>query len=123
MTQTNKYGELEDGVCPKCGDPIKPKWVACPGCGVALPSIDAKSADEDCRHCRGSGRCDCLQCKYTFAFETIFKLPNNYADLSGMGQDQVQKARPVQAQHWAASANGKVRCELCDGTGRAKQGR
>ena len=36
MSSTNKYGELSDAACPKCGDPVKPKWVACPGCGAQL---------------------------------------------------------------------------------------
>jgi len=36
MSALNKYGELEGAACPQCGDPIKPQWVACPGCGMNL---------------------------------------------------------------------------------------
>ncbi len=38
MSNLNKYGEIEDGGCPHCGNPIKPDWVACPECGELLES-------------------------------------------------------------------------------------
>ena len=36
MVNINKFGELEDSLCPKCGDPIKPEWKACPQCATRL---------------------------------------------------------------------------------------
>lgn len=36
MDHLNKYGEIEDSGCPKCGEAVKPEWVACPACGVQL---------------------------------------------------------------------------------------
>jgi hypothetical protein len=36
MGNLNKYGELDDSNCPKCGSPIKPNWKACPECGEML---------------------------------------------------------------------------------------
>jgi hypothetical protein len=38
MSALNKYGEIEDGGCRHCGNPIKPDWVACPECGELLES-------------------------------------------------------------------------------------
>ncbi len=43
MSALNKYGELEEGNCPKCGKPIKPDWKACPSCGH---SFDRKTVTE-----------------------------------------------------------------------------
>jgi hypothetical protein len=38
MTNLNKCGEIESdaGGCPRCGEPVKPKWKACPACGASF---------------------------------------------------------------------------------------
>jgi hypothetical protein len=42
MAELDKYGELKESRCPKCGGPIKPKWVACPSCGAALAGTEGE---------------------------------------------------------------------------------
>ena len=34
----NKYGELEENGCARCGYPLRESWVACPECGAMLKS-------------------------------------------------------------------------------------
>jgi hypothetical protein len=49
MARLNKYGELEESTCPKCGDPIKPEWVACLACGASLEVGATRGRDESPR--------------------------------------------------------------------------
>jgi len=56
MSSLNKYSELEGDACPKCGDPIKPQWVACPGCGEQLQGAGVEAKSERYRFvCPGCG--------------------------------------------------------------------
>jgi hypothetical protein len=40
----NKYGEIEDSVCPNCGGPVQPEWKACPACGLRIHAQSAVSS-------------------------------------------------------------------------------
>lgn len=46
MANLNKYGEIEDSVCTKCGEQIKPEWKVCPICATHL-----SREDEKCSQC------------------------------------------------------------------------
>jgi RNA polymerase subunit RPABC4/transcription elongation factor Spt4 len=67
VSTLNKYGEIEDGGCHHCGNPIKPDWIACPECGnrLSVASADLKN----CPACGKSIKPDwkaCPSCGHSF---------------------------------------------------------
>jgi hypothetical protein len=50
VSKLNKFGELKDISCSKCGYAVKAEWVACPACGARLRgSPDAEGASNGIR--------------------------------------------------------------------------
>ena len=109
----NKYGELSEDECTSCGSRIEPEWMVCPSCGQAVGKAtdsDSIDASGDCRHCGGTGKCDCYECKYKFAIGNMFT--HTYWDSSKPMRQEIKKA-----DKWASANSARVVCAVCRGTG------
>lgn len=64
MENLNKYGEINDCGCPRCGNAIKPEWKVCPNCAERLVSESVSCAkcgtpmQKDWRACPRCGTLD-----------------------------------------------------------------
>jgi len=110
MSATNKFGELEGDACPKCGDPIKPQWVACPGCGARLKDTSIKPAG-----CNAEAPTTCPGCLETVKIpQRKLRCPKcgHFVHTGCLKEKEfaiIQKARAGFLSH----AEGKAQCAVC----------